>query len=343
MSSTTPMRVGLDIGYSGVKIAYGSGKNPAVLNLHVGAAPLDRAAQSLDGGRSLGEGHEVMLDGVAWVAGADPRTIEGFVRCMDASYPTTPEYMALYYAALSAVGATRISTLVTGLPVRQFQIAAERDALRDRLVGRHYIREGLTVEVESVLVVPQPAGAFMAHTLSEGLEAHERLRPDDTCLIVDPGHYSLDWIAYMGGFQNKSSGSTCQAGQVIIERAAQLLSSQHKVKVSEAKLERAVITRQRTLQVGNVEMNFWPALEAEAADIVEKSMTQVRGSIRAVSDRQGVDLVVLTGGGAGLFEAAIRNAFPDSRVAVVKDSVLANARGFFQIAGKSAPAAAKAA
>lgn len=343
--SNTPARikVGLDIGYSGVKLAHGSGKAPAVLNLPVGAAPIDRAAQSLDGGRSLGEGHEVMVDGQAWVAGVDPRTLDGFVRRLDESYPATPEYKALYYAALSAVGAPKVASLVTGLPVRQFQDIREREALRERLVGRHHIREGLTVEVENVTIVPQPAGAFMAHSTTEGLEPHERLRPDDTSLIIDPGHWSLDWIVYAGGFQNRSSGSTSSAGQVMIQRAAELLAAQHRIKLPEAKLERAVITRQRTLQVGNVELNFWPALEAVAGEIVDANLVQIRGSIRAVSDRLGVDVVLLTGGGASLFEGAIRKAFPDSRVAVVKDSVLANARGFFGLAGMAIGNAAKAA
>lgn len=344
-TSSTPARikVGLDIGYSGVKIAHGSGRAPAVLNLPVGAAPIERTAKALDGSYFLGEGHEVLLDGKPWVAGVDPRTLDGFVRRLDESYPATPEYKALFYAALSAIGAPKIASLVTGLPVRQFQDEGEREALRARLVGRHHIREGLTVEVEHVTVVPQPAGAFMAHSSTEGLEPHERLRPDDTSLIVDPGHWSLDWIVYAGGFQNRSSGSTSSAGQVMIQRAAELLSAQHKIKLPEARLERAVITRQRTLQVGNVELNFWPALEAVAGEIVDANLVQIRGSIRAVSDRLGVDMVLLTGGGANLFEGAIRKAFPDSRVAVVKDSVLANARGFFGLAGSALGSTARAA
>lgn len=338
-----PIFVGVDVGYSGVKLAYGSGECPALVKLPVGAAPIAGPTRRRHGDRLVTEGHEVLVNGQTWRAGVDPLTLEGFVRRMDESYPVTKEYLALYMAALSAAGAPRISVLVTGLPVRQFQNEAEREALRQRLDGQHYVREDLTVEVDQVVVVPQPAGAFMAHTLAEGLEPHMRLRPDDTCLICDPGHYSMDWMAYAGGFQNRSSGSTSQAGQVMIHRAAQRLSNEHGIRVAEAKLERAVILRQRTLQVGAVELNFWPALEAVAGEIVEDNLTAIRGSIREFSERLGVDLVLLTGGGALLFEPAIRRAFPASRIAVASDPVLANAKGFFHIASRSARSAAKAA
>lgn len=54
-TSTNPVRIklGLDIGYSGVKIAHGSGRAPAVLNLPIGTAPVERAANAPDGSCSL--------------------------------------------------------------------------------------------------------------------------------------------------------------------------------------------------------------------------------------------------------------------------------------------------
>ena len=73
--------------------------------------------------------------------------------------------------------AVRLQRLAAGLRAH-FRCGAvallqlEADHLRPVAV------DGLTVEVDSVLVVPQPAGAFMAHTMSEDLEPYARLGPD---------------------------------------------------------------------------------------------------------------------------------------------------------------------
>lgn len=337
------MKVGLDIGYSGVKLAYGEHAEPTVLRLPVGAGPVGKCVVSHEGTGKLGVGHEVLINGKPWVAGVDPMILSDFERHMDEDYPASDEYRALYYAALASVPSTRIKTLVTGLPVRQFQSIGQRDALCERLQGRHYVRDDLVVEVEDVVVVPQPAGAFRAHVRQSSQQRpEERVRPEETCLIVDPGHYSLDWVVFAGGFHPASSGSTSSAGQVIVSRAAQLLSERQGMRVPEAKLERAIVAGRRSLRVGAREMPFWSVIEEVAEGIVSTNLKALRGSVRSVNDRYGVDLVLLAGGGAALFEAAIRAQFDGSRVVVTKEPVMANARGFFDYA-VSAAAAGKAA
>ena len=62
--------------------------------------------------------------------------------------------------------------LVTGLPVSQFMNPELREALKKRLEGEHQITLKRSVTVKSVVVVPQPAGAYMdivSSTKDEGL------------------------------------------------------------------------------------------------------------------------------------------------------------------------------
>jgi len=105
------MKVGLDIGYSAVKLCYGSGKHPAQLTLPVGTALLSNMATGLTG-KAVSSGYEVMLQDERWVAGVRLDEIPDYERIMDSTYPRTPEYLALARAAFSAVGCTTIDSLV---------------------------------------------------------------------------------------------------------------------------------------------------------------------------------------------------------------------------------------
>src|SRR5690606_7319035 len=161
--------------------------------------------------------------------------------------PSSDEYLALYYAALSSVPSNHIELLVTGLPVQQFRDPGQRGALRSPLIGRHCVREDLVVAVVDGMAVPQPASAVRAHARqNQRLPASDQIRPDDACLIVDPGHFSLDWVIFSGGFHADSSGSTLSAGQVIVSRAAAQLTRDHGVRIPEARLERAIMAGRRT-------------------------------------------------------------------------------------------------
>jgi plasmid segregation protein ParM len=328
------MKIGLDIGYSGVKVAWGTGRLPSLLRLPVGAAPLSAMSLAMDGTKNTGTGHRVLINDVEWVGGIDPAAIPSYARVMDSSYPKTDEFLALARAALSAVGAPVVESLVIGLPVAQSQNDEERDALVQRLVGRHYIRDSFVVDVQNVLVVAQPAGAFTAYNESMSrLGKEHQINATDTILIVDPGHYSLDWIVYRKGFNHKAAGSTTSAGDVIVTSAARKLSKQYGVRVSAARLESAILDGLPKLTVGTVEIAYQEALEAEAMEIVEANLKTILGSIRSVSESDGVDAILVAGGGAKLFSGALQKHFPSTRVIPMEDSVQANAKGFYTIAG----------
>ena len=324
------MKIGLDIGYSSVKVAFGDGRVPEVARLPVGAGPISMCNTTISGEADIGCGQEVTISGQPWVAGVDPSRLSGFVSTMDESYATTDEYRAIFYAALSTAGAETVDALVTGLPVTHFQNASMKDELTKMMVGRHYVREGLVVEVKHATVVPQPAGAFAAHTM-DTMSGHSavKLSSGRTVLVVDPGHFSLDWVIFNGGFALKNSGSTSSAGEALVSSAAKLLSDQHGVCVTPARLQAAVLSSSGPLLVGRHSIDFWPALTEVAGEIVRDNLKAIRGSVRGVNDNMGLDIILLTGGGAALFHDAIENAFKDSTVLTVRDPVTANARGFY--------------
>jgi plasmid segregation protein ParM len=169
--------VGLDVGYSNLKIAVGEAATaPQVMVRPAGAAPLDRLGERVGTGRHQ-DAVIVDVDGQRWAAAVEPARFEGWQRSLHADYAATPAYRALVTAALVLAERPVVERLVTGLPVDQARDARRREALRRALIGRHDTESG-GVEVRDVRIVPQPVGAFIDLLWSD-LEADAYSGEDD--------------------------------------------------------------------------------------------------------------------------------------------------------------------
>lgn len=110
--------VGLDIGYSNLKLACqgSAASNPQDFILPAGAAPLADLPHKLGGGVDDQGVMVVDVDGVRWAAGVDQSGLDG-TRQLHHDYPSTKPYKALFQAALLMSEADQVEHLVTGLPV----------------------------------------------------------------------------------------------------------------------------------------------------------------------------------------------------------------------------------
>jgi plasmid segregation protein ParM len=219
--------IGLDVGYSNLKIAVGeAGGSPTVIVRPAGAAPLDRLGERIGSAR-LPDAVVVDVDGQRWAAAIEPARLEGWQRSLHADYAATPAYRALVKAALVLAGRPVVERLVTGLPVEQARDPRRREALRDALLGRHVTERG-TVEVGEVRVVPQPVGAFVDLLWSD-LDGETLARIEEgTVLVLDAGYYSFDWALVVAGeLRRVASGTSLEAMSVLLERAAGLLAERH--------------------------------------------------------------------------------------------------------------------
>ncbi|MGX8249714.1 ParM/StbA family protein, partial [Escherichia coli] len=85
-----------------------------------------------------------------------------------------------------------------------------------------------SVTVKSVVVVPQPAGAYMdivSSTKDEGLL--EVLREGKT-VVIDPGFFSVDWVALEEGeVRYHSSGTSLKAMSVLLKTINLLIQEEH--------------------------------------------------------------------------------------------------------------------
>jgi plasmid segregation protein ParM len=328
--------VGLDIGYGNCKLAYsiGNATAPTTVVRPSGAAPWEFLMDELDGRKALGDGVRVMVDGRDWGACVDPAWIQaGHTREHTGSYTASPEYLALALAAMSLVNQPRIDLLVTGMPVVQFYEDVERKrALIRRLEAVHQPQPGITVEVKKVMVVPQPMGAY-TDMLSQWLASPEDRgrvsKPEYTTLVLDPGHFSVDYVLFQGRKPiSSSSSSSNQAGRRLIEVATRQLFEQTGKRIRLDMVESAVRRGETQFEVGDRSIPLTPLIEAAAVQVIEQVMKEVLTSLGGNVD--AVNAIVLAGGGAALYEPIVRRRFRGVRVAVAADPILANARGFWR-------------
>lgn len=326
------MNVGLDIGYSSVKVAHGTEPVPELLRMPIGAAPVEQCVQTLDGEPDLGLGRLVYIDNQPWAAAVKTEKLQSFFPVMDKGYPWTKEYRALFYAALDMLDQPVINELVTGLPVSQFQDGVSRRRLEEMMVGRHYIRPDHVVEVKRVRVMPQPVGAFGSYTMDSvrGI-VRPKIDKSKPVLVVDAGHYSLDWVLYSDGWAMNQSSSTSSAGDVVLDDAAKVLTKQLGKRVTKDMVRRTVLSGAKPLTVGGQEVDVWPTIYEAANTVVRGNLNAMLGSVRGQADTESINLILVAGGGAAMFIDALARAFPDSTVVAVPDSIHANARGFYLI------------
>ena len=333
--------VGLDIGYGNLKAVAcdSSGQIVKTLVLPVGAAPEAKCAKSVSGSVDVGDGAQVVVGGEKWVAGVSPLELMDFARPTHSEYPKTKEYLALYYAVLAKLGQP-ISWLATGLPVKQFYEGQQSTFLQDlrkRLEGTHYVGPNVEIPVANVGLVPQPMGAY-TDLISQ--DASLARNPDRLALVLDVGYFSTDWVLVRGGrVIDTSSDSSTDATSRILEDAARQISVTQGIKVSPARLESAFRAGTDRLEIGDREVDYKAYIAGAAGEVAHRVVSLVQTALRSQAD--DVDVVAITGGGGSLFERPLRQAFPASKIAVSKDPVLANARGFMRMALSKSPAAQK--
>lgn len=319
--------LGMDIGYSNLKLVMGEGgSKPVEVLLPAGAGPASKlpTQMSSDGSETA---LRISLNGEPWAAGVPADYLEGWSRDLDADYPASDNYKALFYAALLKTGRQEIDRLVTGLPVSQFQNFERREQLVDRLKGTHAVTSKVSVQVHDVVVLPQPVGAYMnLLSYTDDIDLMEEGR----VVVVDPGFYSVDWVAMQGrALRKESSGTSVQAMSRVLEETCRLIVEEMGAGAcTSEKLEGAIRSGRQNILVFGQRTAFQPFLDQATKVVAGQAMAALKKSMREESNN-GADIVLLAGGGAAIYGDAAREVFPRSKVIVSANPVMANAQGFW--------------
>lgn len=327
------MLIGLDIGYSGLKVVYGDRDTPRrELILPVGVAPTELVGSNFMTGQSVGE--QVLVDSTQYTAGIEPGTVPGQERTLDRNYTSTAAYKALFHAALVKAGDHHIHRLVTGLPVSLYLNEGTRKQVYRMLQGHHQVAPGREVVVESVRVVPQPAGTFIAYADSTQ-EAVDFLK-GKTVLVIDPGFFSVDSVVLRNNQPYPGAATTStSAMSAVLERADKAITREYEddsaaLGMYVGRMEEALRTGQSTIFVVGNPVEFLPYVERAAEVEAEHAIKAILRRMRHLDTN--IDMVLLTGGGAQFYAPVVRDHFKRQRIVVVDNAPAANAHGFLSLA-----------
>lgn len=318
--------VGIDIGYSNLKLAFGPSANTkcATLIRPAGAAPVDRFSDRADGSAHA-DYLNVLVDGHPFIAGVSNDKAAMWSRSLHADYPSSQSYKALFHAGLLLSEFETVHTLVTGLPVSQYLDEAKRESLAKQMTGEHQVTPKRTIKVENVKVVPQPVGGFLDYADQSGEDFD-----DMHVLVVDPGFFSVDWVVIADNILERASSDTSlEASSVVLDEAAKLLGKDYGAKIAVEHIEGALRAGKGTVTILGKKVEVKPYIETAASKVAPVVVESIQKSLRKLN--KPVDKVLMVGGGAGFFLPAVSSVFSNIEVVAAKESALANARGFWHM------------
>jgi plasmid segregation protein ParM len=239
-------------------------------------------------------------------------------------YCDTPEYLALLLGALHYMQLERIDLLVVGLPVATYKLKALVTALERRLTGEHELGKGKRVKIMRTKAIAQPAGALMHYGLMQSKVPQLR---KERSLIIDPGRRTFDWLVTQGMQQIEKRSHSVPRGmhdvlQAIVEGISRGTGSHY----------RDYDTVDAALRTGKKPVVFQAEYDLArhlplARKIPEQAVAEM---MHYVGDASDIRNIILVGGGAFFYRAALKSAFPNHTIHEMKDPIFANVKGFQQ-------------
>lgn len=332
--ATSSNVIGLDIGYSNLKLAYGQSgeKNGGMKTIlrPAGAAPAEHFGSRFDG-KSQSDFLHVLVGEEPYIAGVPSDRAEMWERPLHADYPRTDSYRALFHAGLLLSEMQEVDVLVTGLPVSQFKNGTHVAEIEQRFTGKHQITAKRSVEVKKVKVIPQPVGGLLDYMNQQAnSESKHSLQIDDDArvLVIDPGFYSLDWVLVTNGeVQRASSGTSVQATSVLLELAAKLIAGDFGAAPTVEQLENAIRNSKGSILVMGERVELAGYIAKASIQLESFTATAIQKSLR--TENISPDIIVMVGGGAPFFENAVQDAFSRLKVVMPEEPVHSISRGFW--------------
>lgn len=316
----------IDVGYGNVKFTTSSANQGLHCRLFPSWAPVTSDLTLASDLTRTRDTVVVTVDDQRFEVGPDARLgLKAHnVRNLNNEYSGTQEYLALLRGALSYMQVGEIDLLVVGLPVSLMN--ARGQELTRRIKGVHPVAGGRDCRVCHVLTLAQPLGGFYDLILGNG---DIRLLSDQTNLIVDPGHYTVDWVTVHGPkVMPERTGSFPGGVHAVLQMLARSIGQKLGTSFTDIDLLDQSLARGH-LRLGGQTIDLaqhWPSAQPR----IQEAVNAIANSVGEALD---VENIILVGGGANLFQSALQERFPTARVVVTPEPVFANVRGF-QLAGE---------
>jgi plasmid segregation protein ParM len=240
-------------------------------------------------------------------------------RVLDDRFAETPEYVALVLGVLKLLGAKKTEMLVLGLPVSAY--GSKRKSLVENMEG-HLGGESFLAYIEKVWVLPQPLGSYLSYMVKNGFDNSRR------CLVIDFGFLTVDWLMCQGMTPLEARSGEYPGGMsaILREMAKRIGEKTGKNFFNITLLDRHLRSSAKAMTFHGERIDLRPFVDM-IAPLLHESVFAVKSGIGTDED---LDMILLTGGSAWLFEDAVRRAFPGHAIIMAKDPVLGNVQGFFE-------------
>ncbi len=332
------MRVAIDVGYGFTKALSGNGGRSIFPSAVITARGSGDLAAALGGGSQK---HRLSVQGSTdlhpreYLVGAAALTA-GASRSWDTSGSGRDDYLLLVLSALGAVGAEGPIDLALGLPLSVYLQRDERRALRDRVAGLSAWvswdgRDARRVEIASVKVLPQAAGAYYQALAQDGPRLAGQMAG-----VVDIGYHTTDYMLMSPGdggtsVPDEARSDSLDAGMSqVIDAVRAYVSAQTGVAFSPPEgMVETTLSNGGHLTVRGRDLDLHPAYEAALRDLAGRVEAEMQ---RAWGDRIDYLAALLVAGGGGA-AAAPHLRLPGLRV--MADPAFANAAGFLEMLGRA--------
>lgn len=303
----------IDLGYGFVKFVTARTHDTMVCAKFRALAPL-ASGRHLSSTERARDTVLVDVDGLCYEVGREAHLVQRAhaVPIAHGDYIQTPQYLALLRGALSYIGLPHIDTLVVGLPVEAMPRAQELIA---RIRGVHRMPGGAHVDVTRTIVLAQPVGGY--YSCGQGSAS-------TVTLVVDPGYYTVDWVVMRGR-------------RALVERSGSHPGGMYDVLTTVADgISQTLGRPYRNLDAIDDALVHGTGLRiaGETVDLsphMGRAQSRVREGVAALSASVGdgldIDRIVLVGGGAQFYQAALQERF-GAQIEIPSEPEYANVRGF---------------
>ena len=225
--------------------------------------------------------------------------------------------------------------LVTGVPSSLAKNVTLIEDMKKRLVGKHNIKsvtwdkvEDITFEIVEVIVVPQPLGTLYNYVYDKKTGELNHKLLDQRALVVDIGWGTLDLAILESSRVRSTFGFEIGTSDYMFA-----LQEEVNTKYPEANIY-ALNPHQLDLALIGSYIVETPFGQFDLESIAE-SHKQIQAN-RVYEAIMGLGIeynklfkIIITGGGAILYEKYLRKLFNDQRMVIQEDAIMANVHGFY--------------
>lgn len=347
----------VEIGFGSCSLCSGikDGK-PEVLTFPSIVAQVDNRTD-MSAGLTKRDTVTVAVDGSFYEVGPEAHLATGktTTRILNNQYIDSPQYKALFLGSLAMAKMPVVDLLVLGVPVSSLHRVEE---LKSMAVGIHQIGDK-KVEVKAAWVIVQPLGGLLSYADQIGQAGYAELREINT-LSVDCGYGTLDFLVSRGLKINESRSSAVESGMGVLineiwERSLKAAFPRADKMPTEV-IDQAFWKTPGVLRISGRKYSF-PKCDGKDMDgndvgvrfdakttidsFTQAAMTAVKNIAGTGTD---IDQIILFGGPAHTYLAALQIAYPDHTIHVLQNHLTAVCEGMYlgglqyvkQLAAKSA-------